>query len=247
PAEPPEIPGRPGFSYVSMGNYVFEREILEGALLEDASIQQTSHDFGRDIIPRLVNRSRVFAYDFSTNVLPPPPGHHWREDKPYWRDVGTIQSYWQAHMDLLEVDSEMTLYNPNWPIRTVSFADPPAFTHPSESSDYEISNTLIAEGSRILGARVNRSVLSRNCIILPGAQVDECVIGQGVVIGRNCRLRRAIIDSHNEIPSGTIIGDDASTTYAPGPSGITTVAMPQMRLRKKQELSQDSEGWITFS
>ncbi|MDD4837215.1 MAG: glucose-1-phosphate adenylyltransferase [Dethiosulfovibrio sp.] len=251
PANPPEIPGKPGWSYVSMGNYVFERETLEGALLEDASMQQTSHDFGRDIIPRLVNHSRVFAYDFSTNVLPKHGLPSWVDDKPYWRDVGTIQAYWKAHMDLLQTNSDMTLYNPDWPIRTVSFADPPAYSFPSEGHQSQVSSTLTAEGSQVLGAKVDRSILSRNCVILPGSEVEECIIGQGVVVGKNCRLRRVIIDSHNRLPNGTVLGFDREEdgkNYSVDPSsGIVTVSIPQMQIRKRPDDMVDRGSWMDFS
>lgn len=237
PSVPPEIPGKPGWSYVSMGNYIFEREVLEGALLEDASMQETSHDFGRDIIPRLVNQSRVFAYDFSTNVLPRQGLSHWMEDKPYWRDVGTIHSYWQAHMDLLKMNSEMTLYNPDWPIRTVSFADPPALAFPVDGHECRVSETIMAEGAQVLGGNVDKSVLSRNCVILPGAEVQECIIGQGVIVGKNCRLRRVIVDSHNRIPNGSVLGydleEDGQHYSVDKASGIVTVSIPQMQRRQR--------------
>lgn len=257
PAIPPEIPGSPGFCYVSMGNYVFERGILEDALVADAQ-QPTSHDFGRDVIPTLVaQKARVYAYDFSTNNLPhfeyeSEKVRHWRVDKPYWRDVGTIKAYWDAHMELLSVDSEMTLYNPLWPIRTVSFADPPSYSYPSEGHACIVDQVLQAEGSRILGAEVQKSVLSRNSAILPGAKVEECVIGQGVVVGKNCHLKRVIIDSHNIVPDGTIIGEDPeedAKRYTIDPkSGIVVIGMPKIRYQKDiDEKTLDSFSWSSFS
>ncbi len=231
PADPPEIPGKPGFSYVSMGNYIFEREILERALIEDSRTVNSSHDFGKDILPRLFPEYRMFAYDFSTNRIP----HGEKVDRPYWRDVGTLKAYWEAHMDLLQPDSPMTLYNSHWPIRTVSFADPPAFSYPSGGKTCSVIGTLRAEGSRVLGGVVHRSILSRNCTILPGAIVEECIIGQNVVIGEGCRLRRVIVDAHNRISPNTSIGYDAETDAAnfhyDRSSGITVVAMPTMKLR----------------
>ncbi|NLL37491.1 MAG: glucose-1-phosphate adenylyltransferase, partial [Fretibacterium sp.] len=214
PATPPEIPGKPGFSYVSMGNYIFDRGVLEEALIFDSQ-QPSSHDFGRDIIPRLVSQNaRLFAYDFMTNELPHSRGrgseqmNRWRADKPYWRDVGTINAYWQAHMELLDPDSEMTLYNPMWPIRTVSFADPPSYSYPVNGFDCTINRMMAAEGSRILGAHVSSSILSRNCVIQSGSVIDESIIGQSVVIGHNCRIKKTIIDSHNFVPDNTVIGED---------------------------------------
>ena len=257
PAIPPEIPGNPGFSYVSMGNYVFNRAILEDALVTDAQ-QPTSHDFGRDIIPSLISqKAHVYAYDFSTNQLPhfeyeSEKINHWRVDKPYWRDVGTIKSYWEAHMELLSVNSEMTLYNPLWPIKTVSFADPPSYSYPSEGNPCIVDQVLQAEGSRILGAEVQKSVLSRNCAILPKAKIEESIIGQGVVVGKNCRIKRAIIDSYNIIPEGTIIGEDPeedAKKYTIDPkTGIAVIGMPKIRYQKDiDDKTLDSFSWSSFS
>ena len=251
PENPPEIPGKPGFTYVSMGNYIFEREILEESLIEDARLP-TSHDIGRDIIPRLVNKARIFAYDFSTNVLPgKDQSGCWREDKPYWRDVGTIKTYWQAQMDLLHYESEMTFYNPKWPIRTVSYADPPAYVCPMKGFSCNVQSTLAAEGSRVLGASVVQSVLSRNCLIMAGSSVEESLIGDGVIIGENCRLRRVIVDSHSVIPSNTEIGFDPERdrerfTVDPG-SGIVVIGMPKMQLRKSIDSPKGNFDWSSFS
>jgi glucose-1-phosphate adenylyltransferase len=257
PSNPPAIPGKPDSCYVSMGNYIFKRDVLEESLIYDSQ-QPTSHDFGRDIIPGLVEQNaRVFAYDFSTNVLPHTTAevgkiHHWRADKPYWRDVGTIKSYWQAHMELLSYDSEMTLYNPMWPIRTVSFADPPSYSYPVEGYDCSINRTIMAEGSRVLGAKVHSSVLSRNCAVLPGSIIEESVIGQNVLVGRNCRIKRAVIDAHNVIPDNTVIGEDPEANardYTVDPaSGIVTLGIPRIQYQKDvEEKTLDAFSWSTFS
>ncbi len=230
PAAPPEIPGRPGFSYVSMGNYIFEREILEESVLSDNEIKESSHDFGRDIIPSLYRTHNVMAYDFSTNVLP-------GGDTPYWKDVGSIKAYWEAQMDLLKHPSDLSLYNQQWPIRTVSYSDPPDFTYPANDHSCSVDACLRAEASRILGAYVRKSVLSRNCVIKSGAVVEECIIGQNVVVGENCRLRKVIVDAHNIIPAGTSIGfdpaDDARKYHLDKDSGVVVLGMPKIQLRKK--------------
>ena len=233
PKDPPEIPGNPGYCYVSMGNYIFEREILEEAVIGDAGDPSSSHDFGRDVLPRLYEKYKVYAYDFSTNELP-------GTDRPYWKDVGTIKAYWEAHMDLCQPESDMTLYNPKWRIRTVSFADPPAYTYPSGGQQCSVIGTLRAEGSRILGAAVHRSVLSRGTLIQPGAMLEECIIGQGVTIGENCKLRRVIVDAHNNIPPNTVIGydtaEDRERYHVDEASGIVVIGMPVMKLRKDIEI-----------
>jgi glucose-1-phosphate adenylyltransferase len=233
PKDPPEIPGNPGYCYVSMGNYIFEREILEEAVIEDANDSSSSHDFGRDVLPRLYKKRKVYAYDFSTNKLP-------GTDRPYWKDVGTIKAYWEAHMDLCQPESDMTLYNPKWRIRTVSFADPPAYTYPSGGQQCSVIGTLRAEGSRILGSVVHRSVLSRGTLIQPGAVLEECIIGQGVTVGENCKLRRVIVDAHNNIPPNTVIGydtaEDRERYHVDEASGIVVIGMPVMKLRKDIEI-----------
>lgn len=233
PADPPEIPGKPGYSYVSMGNYIFEREILEEAIIEDARDPLSNHDFGKNVLPALHGKCKVFAYDFSTNKLP-------GKDRPYWKDVGTIKAYWEAHMDLCHPDSDMTLFNPKWRIRTVSFADPPAYSYPSGGQQCSVIGTLRAEGSRVLGAVVHRSILARNTLINPGAVLEECIIGQGVTIGENCKLRRVIVDAHNKIPPDTIIGydldEDRKKYHVDEASGIVVIGMPAMQLRKDIEI-----------
>lgn len=229
PAVPPEIPGQPGYSFVSMGNYIFERNVLEDTVLSDHIDKESSHDFGRDILTKYYKTHKVLAYDFSTNVLP-------GKDKPYWKDVGTIKTYWEAHMDLLRQHSDLTLYNKLWPIRTVSYSDPPGFTYPAKEHSSSVDGCLRAEGSRVLGAYVHKSVLSRNCVINPGAVVEGCIIGQSVEIGENCRLRNAIIDAYNIIPPDTSIGfdheSDAKKYHVDEESGIVVVSMPKIQLRK---------------
>ena len=233
PEVPPEIPGRPGFSFVSMGNYIFEREILEESVISDNEVKNSSHDFGRDILPKLFKDHKLMAYDFSTNVLP-------GGDRPYWKDVGSIKAYWEAHMDLLHHPSPLSLYNSQWPIRTVSYSDPPGFTYPAADHSCSVDACLRAEASRVLGAYVRKSVLSRHCTINPGSVVEECIIGQGVEVGENCRLRRVIIDAHNKIPSGTSIGfdpeADAEKYFVDPSSGIVVIGMPNIQLRKKLQM-----------
>ena len=174
------------------------------------------------------------AYDFSTNVLPGG------DDKPYWKDVGSIKAYWEAHMDLLKHPSDLSLYNSQWPIRTVSYSDPPGFTYPADNHSCSVDACLRAEASRILGAYVRKSVLSRNCVIKSGSVVEECIIGQNVEIGENCRLRRVIVDAHNVIPPGTSIGydheEDAKHYHVDKASGIVVVEMPRIQLRKKLQM-----------
>lgn len=232
PKVPPEIKNAPGYSYASMGNYIFSREILEEAILADAENENSSHDFGKDILPSIYKHCKVMAYDFSTNVLP-------GNDRPYWKDVGTLKAYWEAHMDLLQHPSDLTLYNAQWPIRTVSYSDPPGFTYPAKGMSSSVEGCLRAEASQVLGAVVHRCVLSRHSQINAGSVLEESIIGQGVVIGANCKLRRVIVDSHNVIPPNTVIGydheSDAEKYHLDPSSGIVVVEMPQIQLRRKKQ------------
>jgi len=233
PMNPPEIPGKPGFTYVSMGNYIFEREALEESVLDDAQNENSSHDFGRDVLPLLHEKCNVFAYDFSTNVLP-------GKDRPYWKDVGTIKAYWEAHMDLCQPNSDMTLYNAKWPIRTVSFSDPHAYSYPEGGQVCSEIGTLRAEGSRLLGAIVHRSVLSRQTLVRTGSVIEDSILGQGVEIGEGCKLRKVIVDAHNKIPPNTVIGydleEDRRRYHVDEETGIVVIGMPVMQLRKNIEI-----------
>lgn len=246
PTHPPHLASDPNFCYASMGNYIFKRSILEEATLEDNKDPASSHDFGKDILPRIFSRCKVMAYDFSTNVLP-------GKDRPYWKDVGTIKSYWEAHMDLLHHPSDLTLYNHLWPIRTVSFSDPPSFTYSLDGFPSLIEGCLCAESSVVLGASVRRSVLSRNCSILQGADVEECIIGQGVVVGENCKLRRVIIDGHVKIPSNSVIGFEPLTGDEQGvydeESGVTVIPMARIQPQQNQQIFHDTRytGGVDFS
>ena len=154
-------------------------------------------------------------------------------------------------MDLLKHPSELSLYNQQWPIRTVSFSDPPGFTYPASDHSCSVDGCLRAEASRVLGAYVRKSVLSRNCVIMPGSSVEESIIGDGVVVGENCRLKKVIIDSHNILPPGTEIGFDADRDrehfYIDPGSGIVVIGMPRMQLRKSIERPKEGFDWSSFS
>jgi glucose-1-phosphate adenylyltransferase len=246
PADPPEIKSTPGYSYISMGNYIFSREVLEEAIFEDSKDSSSTHDFGRDILPRVYGKCRVMAYDFATNVIP-------GNDRPYWKVVGTLKAYWEAHMDLLQHPSSITLFNSQWPVRTVSYADPPGFTYPAKGMSSSVEGCLRAESSQVLGAVVHRCVLSRHCVINAGSVLEECIIGQGVVIGENCKLRRVIVDSHNVIPSNTVIGYNAETDaekyFLDKNSGLVVMQIPNIQLRKNLQMPANPrfDDDMTFS
>jgi glucose-1-phosphate adenylyltransferase len=207
PATPPVIPDRPGWSLVSMGNEIFNTEALVHAIQADAALQDSSHDFGRDIIPAMFREQPVYVYDFSKNRH---PGMN-EEEQGYWRDVGTIQAYHQAHMDLIAAAPVFSLYNDEWPIHTYFRPLPPAkFVHhsPEEGRVGFATESLVSEGCIISGGRIHRSVLAPNVRINSYSSVAESILFEGVDVGRNARLQRTIVDKDVEIPPGTTIGVD---------------------------------------
>lgn len=199
PKQPKPMPEDPEQALSSMGNYLFKTDVLLDALEQDAS-RPGSHDFGRDIIPHLIRSHHVQAYNFIENRI---PGLKPYEIQGYWRDVGTLESYWQAHLDLLGESPIFDLRNPAWPILTDTFDGPTASMVRSH-----IDDSMIGQGSHIVEADIRRSIIGRNVTIEAGAKIEECVILDGVHIGGKCRLQRVIADRFNMIPSGTEIGRD---------------------------------------
>lgn len=203
---PKTIPGNPDMVLVSMGNYIFRsRTVIEA--LERNVLRDAAHDFGKEIVPSMYESSVVMAYDFATNVVRGEP----EKNQGYWRDVGTIDSYFQASMDLLEVDPPFSLYNERWPIVTNSVNLPPAkFVW----SDVEGNRTgwamdsMVAHGAIISGGRIRRSLLFPRVKINSFAEIDSSIFMHGVEIGRHSQIRRTIIDKGVKVPPYTTIGYD---------------------------------------
>jgi glucose-1-phosphate adenylyltransferase len=202
----PSIPGVPDQVFASMGNYVFSTHTLLKALHEDAADTASSHDFGRDILPRLVaGQHAIFAYDYETNQIPGEPP----DAQPYWRDVGTIEAYWEANMDLRAVKPALNLYNRQWPLRTNSYPDPPAkFTFDDENRRGEAIDSVVSGGCILSGGRVKTSVLGRGVKVHAGATVEDSVILDSCDIGRRAKIRRAILDKNVKVPPDSSIGYD---------------------------------------
>jgi glucose-1-phosphate adenylyltransferase len=201
------MPGDPTRCLASMGNYLFTTDVLVQEIVRDAGDPASVHDFGKSIVASMYQRKRVYVYDFATNVV---PGQGERE-RGYWRDVGSLDAYYQANMDLVEVDPVFSLYNDRWPIYTVQYTSPPVkfvFANETEGRVGKATDSLISEGCIISGGQVNRSILSPRVRINSYAQVEDSLIFENVNIGRHCRIRRAIIDKHVDIPAGTSIGYD---------------------------------------
>jgi glucose-1-phosphate adenylyltransferase len=200
PERPTPHPERPDKALVSMGIYVFNTDQLVRAVIEDAR-KNSTHDFGRDIVPKLIRTHRVFAYLFRDGEGQPQ----------YWRDVGTIDSYWETNMDLLAVNPVFNLYDPGWPFRTYHGPSPPAKMVFADEQNGRVGTaleSLISNGCIISGGRVQRSVLSPKVHVHSYAQVSESILMEGVDVGRYARIRRAIIDKGVHIPPGYEIGYD---------------------------------------
>ena len=217
PEEPKTIPGDPEGILASMGVYVFPTEILVRRLIEDARSDST-HDFGKDIIPAMINKDRVFAFDFRKGD---------RGGMGYWRDVGTSDAYFEANMDLVSVTPQLNLYDPQWPIFTYQSPDPPAKTVLEEEGRMGTAiNSILSNGCIISGGSVKRSVLSPRVVVHSYAEVEDSILLEGVDIGRHAKIRRTIIDKDVQIPPKTEIGydlDEDARRFTVTESGIVVV------------------------
>ncbi len=204
PKNPKCIPGDPTRALASMGNYVFSCRTLIAELEADAVNERSSHDFGKDIIPAMIKDRRVYCYDFATNRVPGEKGAN-----TYWKDVGTIEAYYEANMDLREVVPMFNLYNRAWPIRTARYDDPPAkFVHDADNRTGRAVNSLVCEGSILSGSTVRNSIVGRNVKIHSFAEVTDSILFDNVEIGRNAKVNRVIIDKNVKIPDHAQIGFD---------------------------------------
>ena len=201
----PTIPGDPERVYASMGNYIFSTQTLLRELQVDAANERSSHDFGRDILPSLMGRSEIYAYNFQSNRI---PGER-ADAEVYWRDVGSIDAYYEANMDLRSVSPALNLYNREWPLRTTGFPDPPAkFTFDDENRRGQAIDSVISGGSILSGGVVRNSVIGRNVRVHAGALVEDSIILDNCDIGRRAKVRRAILDKNVRVPEESLIGFD---------------------------------------
>lgn len=219
PADPPGLPDSPEESYASMGNYIFTRSALVEALERDASDPDARHDMGGDIIPYFVSKEQAQVYDFTANVVPGAT----TEDADYWRDVGTIDAYHEAHMDLVSVKPVFNLYNQEWPLLTYQQQQPGAkFVLRGTAED-----SIVSPGVIISGGNVDSSVLSPQVRVEKWADVEESVLLDKVQVGRNAVVRRAILDKNVVVENGAEVGVDHEADRARGftvsESGITVV------------------------
>ena len=219
------MPGNDGMVLASMGNYIFDHNVLAEALCEDAKDENSSHDFGNDIIPKLMREhAKVCVYDFSKNFHP----GMLETEQGYWRDVGDVDAYWRANMDLLEITPEFNLYNKDWPMRTYNYNYPPAkFVREEQDRTGMAINSLVSEGCVISGGKLTRCVLSPNVRVNSFSQVSDSILMEDVQIGRNAVIQKAIIDKVVKIPDYAKIGVDKEEDLRRGffvsPGGVTVV------------------------
>jgi glucose-1-phosphate adenylyltransferase len=206
PASPPSIPGKPDRALASMGIYAFSADFLYSELQHDHDADGSAHDFGRDVIPRIVNRGLAVAHHFEDSCVTTTP-----EAEPYWRDVGTIDAYWAANLDLVMPTPSLDIYDPNWPIWTYQQQLPPAkFVFNDDTRRGVAIDSMVSGGCIVSGAQVVRSLLFSSVRVNSYARTSEAVILPEVDIGRHARLTRVVIDRSCHIPEGLVVGEDAA-------------------------------------
>ncbi len=229
PTDPIGLPDNPDEVLASMGNYVFSTEALRDTVVRDSTSEGSKHDMGGDIVPDFVSRKSAYVYDFKDNPIPGATDR----DRGYWRDVGTMDSYYEAHMDLVSIHPVFNLYNYDWPIYTEYGPYPPAkFVHGSSDRVGTAVNSIVSPGVVVSGASVTNSVLAPDCHLHSFAAVTDSVLLDSVDIGRSCQVHRAIIDKNVHVPAGVNIGIDHEEDRRRGltvtDSGIVVVGKGQV-------------------
>ncbi|WP_275097849.1 glucose-1-phosphate adenylyltransferase [Sedimenticola hydrogenitrophicus] len=222
PEFPESMPGREGYALCSMGIYIFNTGFLYEQLIRDADDPHSSHDFGKDILPSIIGRYRVCAYPFTDSD---------NRVQAYWRDVGTVDAFWESNLELTDVTPELNLYDEDWPIWTLQEQLPPAkFIFDEDKRRGTAIDSMISGGCILSGATVRRSLLFSNVSVNDYSEVESSVVLPDVTIGKHCRIRRAVIDRGCEIPDGTVIGEDPEedqVKYYVSPNGVVLV-IPEM-------------------
>ena len=219
----PSMPGDPNRVFASMGNYIFSTRTLVKLLHDDAAEESSQHDFGHNILPKLAGKAEIYSYDFQTNRIPGEPP----DTEPYWRDVGTIEAYYDANMDLRSVKPALNLYNRAWPLRSSSYSDPPAkFTFDEANRRGQAIDSIVSGGCILAGGVVRNSVLGRGVRVHAGALVEDSIIMDNCDIGRRSKIRRAILDKNVKVPPDTSVGYDRAADearYFVSDSGIVVI------------------------
>ncbi|WP_198969037.1 glucose-1-phosphate adenylyltransferase [Xylophilus sp. ASV27] len=210
PVDPPAMPGKPEVALASMGIYVFNAEYLYRLLEQDVANPDSSHDFGRDVIPLAVAQGQALAHPFGMSCVPQVEGV-----APYWRDVGTIDAFWAANLDLASITPELDIYDTDWPIWTYQLQMPPAKFVPDRDGQHGMTtNTILAGGCIVSGSRVTNSVLFSKVRVHSYCSIDQAVILPEVSIERGCRLQRVVVDRHCVLPEGLVVGEDPAQDAA---------------------------------
>jgi glucose-1-phosphate adenylyltransferase len=219
PVAPRALPGAPGRALASMGVYLFNAQFLYEQVVRDADDPRSSHDFGKDVVPHIVARYQVFAHRFAASCVDMPRG------EPYWRDVGTLDAYWEANMELAKVTPDLNLYDRDWPIWTYQEQLPPAkFVFDSDGRRGMAVDSMVSGGCIVSGATVRRSVLFSNVYVDDGALVEDCVVLPDVVIGPGVQLRRAIVDRRVRLDAALL---DCARRFRVTDQGLTLIT-PEM-------------------
>ena len=219
PQHPPSMPGRSDLALASMGIYVFDSDVLIKALEQDAALPHSQHDFGKNIIPALIGRGRTYAYAFYDEN---------KKSAKYWRDVGTIDAYYEAQMDLCHVNPEFNLYDPEWPLRTYMPQAPPAkFVFGDDRRRGHAQDSLISQGCIVSGSRIFGSILCPNVRVHSFCEIEQSILMPGVRVGRHARLRKVIVDRDVDIPRGATIGfnlEEDRRRHTVSEGGVVVVA-----------------------
>jgi glucose-1-phosphate adenylyltransferase len=227
PADPPAMPGKPDKSLASMGIYIFDSKFLFDELRRDANDPNSSHDFGKDIIPYIVKNGRAVAHQFSRSCV-----RSGDDQRSYWRDVGTVDAYWSANIDLTDVIPELDLYDRAWPIWTYAEITPPAkFVHDEDGRRGEAVTSLVSGGCIVSGASLRRSLLFTGVHLHSHAKVENAVIMPYVDVARHARLRNVVIDRGVRIPEGLVVGEDPeldAKRFRTTPQGVCLITQPMI-------------------
>ena len=219
PQDPPAMPGQPHLTLASMGIYVFDSAVMIKALEEDAAKPDSHHDFGKDIIPALIGQGRTYAYPFYDEN---------KKSAKYWRDIGTIDAYYEAQMDLCQVNPEFNMYDPEWPLRTYMPQAPPAkFVFAEDWRRGEAQDSLISQGCIVSGSEIRGSILCPNVRVHSFCTIEDSILMPGVRVGRHARIRKAIIDRDVDIPRGALIGfntEEDRRRHTVSEEGVVVVA-----------------------
>lgn len=205
PSQPPEMPNKKGRSLASMGIYIFNADMLREDLVKDHMDSGSSHDFGKDIIPASVGKHKIIAHHFGDSCIP-----NINHTEPYWRDVGTLEAYWEANMDLTRLIPKLDLYDERWPIRTAHYQRPAAkFNYNREERIGTALNSVVSAGCIVSGATIEQTILFNNVRVNSYTNIFESVILPNCNIGRHCRLTRVVVDAMCDLPEGLVVGEDA--------------------------------------